>query len=145
MNRLTTTIAAALLCVTAGFAYAHPGEGGRGYGRGPDGQRHGFQSCSQAADPAKCTAERQKMRDDFRAAREACRSNADPRGCTTQQFCGKQANPAQCQERAQERHAYRSKRVDERQAIAEACTGKRGDDLQKCYREQHQKRGGPTR
>jgi Spy/CpxP family protein refolding chaperone len=140
MNRLTTSIAAALFCLTAGLAYAHPGDGGRGSG----GRHHGFQPCSQAADPAKCDAERQKMREDFRAAREACRGNADARGCMTQQYCGKQANPAQCLERAKERQAQRSKRMDERQAIAEACTGKRGDDLQKCYRDQFQKRGAPA-
>jgi Spy/CpxP family protein refolding chaperone len=147
MNRLTTSIAAALFCMTAGLAYAQSPSGGPGQGpggMGPGGHHGMMQPCSQTADPAKCEADRKKAREDLHAAREACKGNADPRGCMTQQFCGKQANPAQCQERAKERHAHASQRMDQHQAVAEACTGKRGDDLQKCYQEQRQKRGAPV-
>ena len=40
-----------------------------------------------------------------------------------------------------ERHAKMSQRMDERQKAHEACTGKRGDALQQCYREQREKSG----
>lgn len=145
MNRITTSIAAALFCMTAGLAYAQTpsGDTGKGPGMmGPGGHHGMMQPCSQTADPAKCEADRKKAREDLRAAHESCKDNADKRGCMTQQYCAKQADPAKCQERAKERQQHMSQRMDERQAIAEACTGKRGDELQKCYREQHQKRGG---
>lgn len=143
MKRLTTTLAATLFCLSAGYAFAQQGPGGPG-GQGPGmgGPHRGFQPCSQQADPAKCEADRKQMRDNLRAAHEACKGNADPRGCMEQQYCSKQADPAKCQERAKERHARVMKRMDEHQAIAEACTGKRGDALELCYHEQHQKQRG---
>ncbi|HEY6967494.1 MAG TPA: hypothetical protein VI229_08515 [Burkholderiales bacterium] len=145
MNRLTTSIAAALFCMSAGLTYAQAPSGGPGQGPGGPGGHHGMmQPCSQAADPAKCEADRNKAREDLRAAREACKGNADQRGCMAQQYCAKQADPAKCQERAKEHSAKMSKRMDEHQAVAEACTGKRGEELQKCYREQRQKRGAPA-
>jgi hypothetical protein len=148
MNRLTTSIAAALFCMSAGLAYAQApsGDAGKGPGMmGPGGHHHQMKPCSQEPDPAKCEATRKKVREDFQAARQACQGNADPRGCMAQQYCSKQADPAKCQERAKEHSQHMSKRMDEHQAVAEACTGTRGEDLQKCYREQRQKRGGPAK
>ncbi|HUK05895.1 MAG TPA: periplasmic heavy metal sensor [Burkholderiales bacterium] len=144
MKRLTTTLAATLFCLSAGYAFAQQGPGGPG-GQGPGmgGPHRGMmQPCSQQADPAKCEADRKQIRENLKAAREACKSSQDKRGCMEQQYCSKQADPAKCQERANQRHARLSKRMDEHQAMAEACSGKRGDDLEKCYHEQHQKRIG---
>ena len=89
---------------------------------------------------AKPTPEqREKMREAFKSAREACKDSADRHGCMTQQMCSKAADPAKCQERAKERHARMSRHMDERQAAHEACTGKRGDELMKCLGEHHMK------
>ena len=137
MNRLTTSIAAALFCMSAGLAFAQAPSGDAG--KGPGGRM--MKSCSEEADPAKCEANRKQMRENMKAAHEACKDSADKRGCMTQQYCSKQADPAKCQERAKERHQHMSKKMDEHQAVAEACTGKRGDDLKKCYQEHRQKHG----
>ena len=91
---------------------------------------------------AKPTPEqREKFRADMKAAHEACKNAPDRHACMSENVCAKQADPAKCKERAKERHAHHAKRMDERQAIAEACTGKRGDELKKCYRDEAQKRG----
>jgi hypothetical protein len=141
MNRFIPAIAVACFSLAAAtsFAQAASGDAGRGYG----GRHHGFKPCSQEADPAKCEANRKEMRERFRAAQDACKDKPDRRACMTEQVCAKAQDPAQCQARAKERQARDSQRADARQAIAEACTGKRGDELQQCYREQRQKRGGP--
>jgi hypothetical protein len=96
------------------------------------GMHHGMKPCSQEADPAKCEANRKEMRERHMAAREACKDKPDRRACMTEQYCSKAADKAQCQAQAKERQAKMSKRMDERQAAHEACTGKRGDELQKC-------------
>ena len=144
MNRFQSTLGAALFCLSASFAFAQApaGDAGKGPGMMGGGERHGMKPCSQEPDPAKCEANRKQMRESMKAAHEACKNNADPRGCMTKEVCSKQADPAKCFEHAKERQAKMSKHMDERQAMAEACSGKRGDALQQCYREQHQKRGG---
>ncbi len=144
MKRTTTMLAAALFSLSAGLAFAQQGPGGPAGQGGPGGPHRNLQPCSQTTDPAKCEADRKKVREDLRAAHEACKGNPDQRGCIEQQYCAKQADPAQCQERARQRHAQLSKRLDEHQAIAEACTGKRGEELEKCYREHRTKRGAPA-
>ena len=144
MKRLTTALAATLFCLSTGLAFAQQGPGGPG-GQGPGmgGAHRGMMKpCSEEPDPAKCEANRKQMRENMKSAHEACKDAQDKRGCMTQQYCSKQADPAKCQERAQEHHAQMSKKMDERQAIAEACSGKRGDDLQKCYMEHRPHRGG---
>jgi Spy/CpxP family protein refolding chaperone len=145
MNRLIPTLAAACFSLAAATAFAQapaggPGQGPGGYGGGP---RHGFKPCSQEADPAKCEATRKERRERVHAAQEACKDKPDRRACMTEQYCSKEQDPAKCQAQAKERQARHSQRADARQAIAEACTGKRGDELQQCYRDQRQKRGGP--
>lgn len=130
MNRLLPALAAACFSLAAATAMAHPNYGEAG--KGPGGLRHGMRHCSQDADPAKCEANRKEMRERFTAAREACKGNPDRRGCMTEQYCAKEQDPAQCQARAKERHARLSQRLDQRQAAHEACTGKRGEELQKC-------------
>ena len=144
MNRLIPVLAAACFSLAAATAMANPsyGEGGKG----PGGPRHGMRHCSQAADPAKCEADRKVMHERVKQARQACRDKPDRRGCMTEQYCAKEQDPAQCQARAKERQARHSQRADARQAAAEACTGKRGDELQKCLVAQRgaSRRGGPA-
>ena len=82
---------------------------------------------------------REKMKEAYQAAREACKDNPDRRGCMTQQMCSRAPDPAKCQERSKERHAKMSQRMDQRQAAHEACTGKRGDELMKCLEAQRKK------
>jgi hypothetical protein len=86
--------------------------------------------------------QRKQMKEAMRAAHEACKDASDKRACMTQNMCAKAPDPAKCQERAKERHAHASKRLDERQAMHEACTGKRGEELQKCLGAQHKPRHG---
>ena len=145
MNRIQSTLAAALFCLSASvaFAQAPAGDAGKGPGMMGGGEHRGMMKpCSQEPDPAKCEANRKQMRESMKAAHEACKDNADKRGCMAKEMCAKQADPAKCLERAKERQQQMSKKMDEHQAVAEACSGKRGDALQQCYREQHQKRGG---
>ena len=84
--------------------------------------------------------QREKMKEAYKAAREACKDAPDKRACMAQSMCAKSPDPAKCQERAKERHAHSSKRLDERQAMHEACTGKRGEELQKCLGAQRKPR-----
>ena len=136
MNHFLPALAAACfsLAAASAMAQAPSGDAGKGPGQygGHGGQHHRMKPCSQEADPAKCEANRKEMRERYTAAREACKDKPDRRGCMTEQFCAKSADQAKCQAQAKERQAKMSKRMDERQAAHEACTGKRGDELQKC-------------
>ena len=138
MNRLHPALAAAMFCLAAGISHAQDTNKGP-MGGGPH-QR--MKPCSQEADPAKCEANRKEMRDRMQAAHEACKDKPDRRACMTEQYCAKAPDKAQCEAKAKERQAMHSKRMDARQAAAEACTGKRGDELRKCYGEQRQKMRG---
>lgn len=133
MNRLATALAAASFAFAATFAHAQAPSGGPGM-MGPGGEHHMMKPCSQEPDPAKCEARRKEMRANMKQAYESCKSNADKRGCMAQQMCAKAQDPAKCQTMMKERGA---KMMDEHQRAAEACLGKRGDDLMKCMHEQH--------
>jgi len=139
MNRFVPALAAACFALSASFAFAQAPAGDAG--KGP--MQHGMMKpCSQEPDPAKCEATRKQMRENMKAAHDACKDSKDKRACMTENFCAKQPDPAQCKAKAAERQQKMGKKMDEHQAIAEACSGKRGDDLQKCYHEQHQKSRG---
>ena len=84
---------------------------------------------------------RKEMRENMKAAHEACKDKADKRACMTDSMCAKSPDPAKCQAGAKERHANMGKRMDERQKMHEACTGKRGEELGKCLHEQRAKSG----
>jgi hypothetical protein len=85
--------------------------------------------------------QREKFRGDMKAAHEACKAASDKRACMTENMCARQSDPAKCRDMAKQRHAEHGKRMDQRQEIAEACTGKRGDDLKQCYKAEADKRG----
>lgn len=85
--------------------------------------------------------QREKFRADMKAAHEACKASTDMRACMSENICAKQADPGKCREQAKQRSAEHAKRMDQRQEIAEACTGKRGDALKQCYRAEADKRG----
>lgn len=80
--------------------------------------------------------QRTQMRETMKQARESCKNATDRRACMTSAFCSKSPDPAKCQAMAKERHARFSQHMDERQKAHEACTGKRGEELGKCLREQ---------
>jgi len=132
MNRFTPALAAALFCLAAGISHAQDAN------KAPGGPHYRVKPCSQEADPAKCEAGRKDMLERAKAAREACKDKPDRRACMTEQFCAKSEDPAKCQAMSKQRQETMSKRADARQAAAEACTGKRGDELQKCL---HAQRG----
>jgi Spy/CpxP family protein refolding chaperone len=148
MNRFLPALAAACfsLAAASAMAQAPSGDAGKGPmggpgGGGPGGGHHRMKPCSQEADPAKCEANRKDMRERYKAAHEACKDKPDRRACMTEQYCSKAADKAQCQAQAKERQAKMSQRMDAHQAAAEACTGKRGDELQKCMQAQREKSG----
>jgi Spy/CpxP family protein refolding chaperone len=146
MNRFLPALAAACfsLAAASAMAQAPSGDTGKGPMGGPGGMgggHHRMKPCSQEADPAKCEANRKEMRERHMAAREACKDKPDRRACMTEQYCSKAADKAQCQAQAKERQAKMSQRMDAHQAAAEACTGKRGDELQKCLQAQRGKSG----
>ena len=141
MNRFIPALAAACFSLATVMAHAQtPPAAGKGPGMMGEGHPM-MKPCSQEADPAKCEARRKEMRENMKAMHEACKDKPDRHACMTEQYCAKSANPAECKAKAQERHGKMSKRMDERQKAAEACTGKRGDELQKCYHEQREKSG----
>src|SRR5262245_24415136 len=120
--KVTTLLGAALLCGTlAAQAQTTPA---------PSSETHARPTPEQ----------REKMKEAYKAAREACKDSPDRRACMTQNMCSKAPDPAKCQERARERHARMAQRMDERQAAHEACTGKRGEELQKCLGDQRHKK-----
>lgn len=115
-TRILTTIGAALLAGSF-LAYAQaPAPGAEG-----KGMEH-----------------RKEMREHMKGAHAACKDKADRHACMREQMCAKAADPAKCQA---EGKARMSKRMDERQAMHEACNGKRGDELQKCLGDQHKGKG----
>jgi len=79
---------------------------------------------------------RKEMREHMKAAHEACKDKPDRRACMREQMCAKAQDPAKCQERAKEGQQKHAQRMDERQKMHEACTGKRGEELSKCLHEQ---------
>ena len=142
MNRFIPALAAACFSLAAVMAHAQtPPAAGKGPGMMGGGEHRMMKPCSQEPDPAKCEANRKAMRENMKTAHEACKDKADKRECMTEQYCAKSPNPVECKAKAKEHGAKMSTRMDERQKAAEACTGKRGEELQKCYREQHEKSG----
>jgi len=137
MNRFIPALAAACFALAAATSYAQMGGGGEGKRMG----HHQMTPCSQEADPAKCEATRKQKREQFRAAHEACKDAKDKRGCMTENYCAKATDPAQCKAKAAEMKQKHAQHADQRQAIAEACTGKRDEALQQCYRDQRAKSG----
>jgi hypothetical protein len=131
---IATLLGAALLCGSLAVNAQSPG----GPGKGPMGE-HRMKPCSQEPDPAKCEATRKEMRERVKAMHESCKDKTDRRACMTEQYCAKSPDPAKCQAQARERQAKMGQHMDARQAAAEACTGKRGDELHKCMGEQREK------
>jgi len=138
MNRFIPALAAACFAMSASFAFAQAPSGDAG--KGPMGHRM-MKPCSQEPDPAKCEANRKQMRENMKAAHESCKDKPDRRACMTESMCAKSPDPSKCQAQAKERRTKMSKHMDERQAAAEACTGKRGEELGKCLKEQRGKSG----
>ena len=81
------------------------------------------------------------MRENMKAAHEACKDKPDRRACMTERFCAKSQDPGKCQARAKERGQHMQQRAEQRQKMHEACNGKRGDELVKCLHEQREKLG----
>lgn len=138
MNRYLPALTAALLCFSAAVTLAADAP------KGPMGGEHRgmmMKPCSQEPDPAKCEADRKAKRENMKSAHEACKDKPDRHACMTEQMCSKAQDPAKCQAQARERHAKMSRRMDERQAAHEACTGKRGEELMKCLHGQREKSG----
>lgn len=143
MNRFIPALAAACFSLATVLAHAQtPPAAGKGPGMmGQGGEHRMMKPCGQEPDPAKCEENRKAMHENMKAMREACKDKPDRRACMAEQYCVKSPNPAECKAKAKEHGAKMSQRMDERQKAAEACTGKRGDELQKCLRKQHEKSG----
>ena len=124
-SKIATFLGAALLCSTLAVhaQSATPSAPGAGEQKRPTQEQ------------------REKMREAMKAAHEACKDAADKHACMTQQICSRAQDKAKCEARAKEHEKHRAEHMDKMQAAAEACTGKRGDELQKCYQEQRQKSG----
>lgn len=135
MKSLIPALAAASLAVASSFAFA---QGTPGYDPGMSGQGMGPGGGYGPGHGAWHQASRGEMRERMRGAYEACKDNPDRRACMTDQYCAKSPDPAKCQTQAKERAQFWQQRLEQRQKMHEACTGKRGDDLSKCLDEQHQ-------
>ena len=124
MNRIATFLGAALLCGSiAAQAQTSPPPAGGAERKGPTAEQ------------------RKQMRETFHSARKACEGKTDRNACMQEQLCAKATDKAKCQASVKERQTKMAQHRDVRQAIAEACTGKRGDDLRNCYRAEAEKRG----
>ena len=101
----------ALLAQTLPAPGAPDGTKGGPYGRPP--------ACAQAADPAKCEAQRKEMREKGRQrmneAREACKGREKPEQgkCVAQHMCAKAQDPAKCEAHAKE-HMERRRETREK-------------------------------
>lgn len=91
---------------------------------------------SPAGAEGKAPERRHEMRERMKAAHEACKDASDRRACMHERMCEKAADPAKCRADAAERHKRMMARMEERQAMHEACSGRRGDELMKCLGEQ---------
>ena len=116
MNRLIPVLAAASFALASTFASAQMAPGAPG--KGP------------------------QMREAMKAAHEACKDKPDRRACMAEQMCAKAPDPAKCQAYAKERGERMQQRMEARQKMHEACTGKRGDELMKCLHEQRMQHHG---
>ena len=132
----STLLGAALLCGSLAVYAQAPG----GPGKEQKGE-HRMKPCSQEPDPAKCEAKRKEMHERMKQVRDACKDKPDRQACMAEQHCAKSEDPSKCKAMAKEHMAKKHQYMDQRQAAAEACTGKRGDELQKCMGEQRQKSG----
>ena len=129
MNRFVPALAAACFSLAATFAFA---QGAPGYGPGMGGQGMGpggMQGQQQG---------RGERHEQMRAIYDACKDKPDQRACMTEQYCANSADKAKCQAQAKERAQLGQQRLEERQKMHEACTGKRGDELTKCVQTQRQ-------
>ena len=111
MNRSITALAAATLAFAATFAGAQMPP--QGHGMGPN-------------------------REAMKAAYEACKDKPDRRACMTEQMCAKAQDPAKCQAQAKARGEQMQQRIEARQKMHEACSGKRGEELTNCMKGQRQ-------
>ena len=128
MKTLFPVLAAAALALAASVSFA---QGGPGYGPGGgQGMSGPGMMGRQGMDPAR--------REQMKAAYEACKDKPNRQACMSEQVCAKSPDPAKCQAQSKERQARMSKHMDDRQAMHEACNGKRGEDLTKCMQGQHQ-------
>ncbi len=143
MNRFVPALAAACFSLAAAMAHAQaPAGDGKEPGMSERGGHHRMmKSCKDEPDPAKCEANRKQMRENMKQAHESCKDKPDRRACMTESMCAKSPDPAKCLAGAKERHARMSKHMDERQKAHEACTGKRGEELGKCLKDQRGKPG----
>ena len=136
MKTLISALTIASMALAASFAMAQgtpgqgPGMGGQGMGPGMGGHGMGPGMDDRAS------------REQMKAAYEACKDKADKRGCMMEQRCAKAPDPAKCQAESKERMQKRAQHMDQRQAAHEACTGKRGEELQKCLHGQREKMHG---
>jgi hypothetical protein len=88
---------------------------------------------------------RPPMHERMRAAHQACQQVADRGACMRERMCADAADPARCRAEAEDRHKRMLSRMDERQAMHEACTGKRGEELLRCLGEQRRAQRGRNR
>ncbi|MDW8468382.1 MAG: hypothetical protein RML56_04610 [Burkholderiales bacterium] len=120
MKRVLAFLGAAAVLAASAAASAQPPMGGEAKGPG----------------------ERHRMREHARAAHEACRDAPDRGACLRERMCEQAADPARCRAEAAERRKRLIARMEARQAMHEACAGKRGEALLACLGEQ---RRGPRR
>jgi erythromycin esterase-like protein len=86
--------------------------------------------------------QREAMHKNYKAAREACKGDANRDACMADKMCATAPDKGKCQAHFKDRQAKMGQHMDKHQAMAEACTGKRGDALKQCYHDQHDKMGG---
>jgi hypothetical protein len=124
---------AALLLSGAAFAQIPPGAEP---GKAPAQSR--MRDCSKAPDPAQCEARRQKARETFAEARQACegKQGKEHGACMRQQMCALAPDPAWCEERGRAR-------AEMRQRAHEACKDRQGEERRNCLRDQRRQHGAP--
>ncbi|HZQ75360.1 MAG TPA: hypothetical protein VFB08_20795 [Burkholderiales bacterium] len=124
------TLAAAALFAASTALFAQQSAPAPAQDSGKGEKMHRF-DCSKAKDPKACEERREKAREAFKKAHQACdgKKGAERRDCMRQQMCANAKDPAQCEANAKSR-------ADARKQAMEACKGKQGDDLRACLREQ---------
>lgn len=143
MPKLIVSAAAAVLLAVTFAAAAQSTAPSQGAEKArPRGERF---DCSKAADPKACEERRQKGREAFNKARQACegKQGDERRACLRSKLCAQAPDPAACTARSAEhekRHAVRHQAMEK---AREACKGRQGDELRTCLRDQRPPRPAP--
>ena len=130
-RRVSYATAAILLAAAFGVAAQSPAPGAEK--ARPRGERF---ECSKAPDPKACEERRQKGRDAYAKANQACegKQGDERRSCLRTNLCAQAPDPAACRARGAEHEKRQAERRQSMEKAHDSCKGKPGDEARACMR-----------